>query len=485
MTSIGLRWTGHPLIDMGVASIVIATENDTPEEVSVEQWQSLMMQLKKDYFLGVYKKTSYAIHHNLFEEPSRAGSTPKSIQARQDFIHDFFEQWVVSPKKSVGTCTFFSEQPAVLRSARDKVPMLLGKGQLNFYPHGESEVPISSLALGCILALPLCTPPISGRLPILSIDDKELLLNVCYSWYEELKAEFAMVRLKKGELNDRKAPRTRLWKILQEVFDPNSKHRTSQTLTPEPVLASITMYHLSNIGTGPGIDIYTILPHVLVFAQKAKSNLHHKTWEALVNSFWRNSTGKITGKAPASEKIQVLKNALYESLDQLPDNTLSFIRYFFLQFVQNRVGLRNEIQVINIDIWSLITLFLKEVVNMSPTRIQKIQSLADALALEVMENNDKSVFRGVLGTSGGDAYGAFRNLMVRTLRKRLERKDSLLFTTGDYLEIFEVGEELVVSDWKMARDLIRIRFLESLYNADFFKKEGKELLFDVIDTESD
>lgn len=126
-----------------------------------------------------------------------------------------------------------------------------------------------------------------------------------------------------------------------------------------------------------------------------------------------------------------------------------------------------------------------EVLNMSPTRIQKIQSLADALASEVIENNDKSVFRSVLGTTGGDAYGAFRNLLVRTLKKRLERADDLMFTMEDYLEVFESGEEVVVSDWRLARDLIRIRFLESLHRADFFKKEGKELLASLADDASD
>lgn len=485
METVGLRWTGHPLIDMGVAAIIIATDNDTPEEVTTQQWRGLMMDLQQDYLLGVYRKPSYALHHNLFEEPSRTGTNEKSIKARQSFIDSFFESLLLSPKPISQSCTFFPEQKAVLRSARDKVPMLLGKGQLNFYPHGEPELPISPLALGCILALPICTPSISGRLPVLAIDDKNLLLNICYAWFLELKTEYALIKLQNEALKDRKAPKTRLWKTLHDVFSLSSSYHQAEQKTSNAVLASITMYHLSNIGTGPRIDIYTVLPQILKFIRKTKGNLYAQSWTVLINAFWINTSGKVSRKMPDPDKILKLKNAIYEALDQLPDNASFFIRRFFLRFARNRVGVESDIQTQNIDIWPLINLFLMEVLNMSPTRIQKIQSLADALASEVIENNDKSVFRSVLGTTGGDAYGAFRNLLVRTLKKRLERADDLMFTMEDYLEVFESGEEVVVSDWRLARDLIRIRFLESLHRADFFKKEGKELLASLADDASD
>lgn len=46
--SVGLRWTGHALIDMGVTAVVLATGNKDPKGVTQAQWTQWMDELEQD-----------------------------------------------------------------------------------------------------------------------------------------------------------------------------------------------------------------------------------------------------------------------------------------------------------------------------------------------------------------------------------------------------------------------------------------------------
>ncbi len=478
---IGLRWTGHALIDMGVAAVVLATGNDRPEAVTQTQWEKWMDELERDYHDRLLQKPcSILFTLNAFDNPSWS----KKPEERAQKITRTFESARKAAPVLSESCTFFPEHPAVVRAARDLFPMLMGQQQLNFYPNGRSELPLSALALGCVLSLPRVAPIVSGRAMIVGADDWDLLLDLCEHWKEELDRELALLRAG-GTWKDRKAPRTRLLKALEEIFGPGQIRRFAAA----DRLSGVTLYHLSNSGNGPSVDIYTVRPLVNRFLARAEAAKYLPRWKALVRVFWRRPKdgsyeqaipqGKKKKKAAPltdDERLQA-RNDVYEQLPALPDEAAGFIRRIFLRFAQNRVGQRRDFRTEDTDIWPLVELFLTELMpTMTPERIETIRRLADELAQEIHVNNDRRLYRQLMGlASGMDTYHAFRTLLIRAIRERLRRTNQLLLTFDDYLLLFEEGEGFPRADWRLVRDLVRIRVLEQLHQAGFFA-EAPELL---------
>jgi hypothetical protein len=116
--------------------------------------------------------------------------------------------------------------------------------------------------------------------------------------------------------------------------------------------------------------------------------------------------------------------------------------------------------------WDLTELFLKEVLLMSPERVQRIREFSDALAAYIAMRNDLSLYNRL--TYARYAW-EFRGALVKAQRASA-RKD-LLFTFEDYLQVFEAEDSTGVADWSLVRDLICIRVVERLHISGWLTPE--------------
>jgi len=478
---IGLRWTGNAVIDMGVAAAVLSENVDRPEDITRSQWNGLMHRLERDYASGLFRKPSMILlTNNTFENPS-FGKSPESRLAK---IAEAFNlaRGEAEPQEEV--CTFFAERQAVVQAVRSDYPLLMGTGQINFYPHGTANLPLSELAYGCILALPLVSPIVSGRFMVLSSIDRSLFLRLCSVWKTDVEQELGILR-QGGEGVERKAPKTHLLSALKDVYRRAADLQESG-VSQRP--AGLTLYHLSNSGNGAAVDIYTVPPHVLGFIRRTQAQAYRHLFGALSKAFWRNAKGQFSGVEPEERERPVLRNMIYESLPGLPREAPSFIRRFFLKYVRNRVGVDQTLIVEDRDLWLLLHLFLTEVMHMHKDRIEVLKHLADELASEIKENNDVPLYRDLMGKTKKGSYAAFSQLLARALRKRLERTNKLMFTSDQYLLALQEGDEIPRADWLLARDLVRVRCLEKLHELGFDfgnapKVEEEEEEYNTTETE--
>lgn len=96
---------------------------------------------------------------------------------------------------------------------------------------------------------------------------------------------------------------------------------------------------------------------------------------------------------------------------------------------------------------------------MEKDRIQQIRELADRLADYVFEENDRRFFAALFEPR----YDYFRTTLIRATLACVQKGKSPLITFDPYIEIFESGNEIARSDWRLARDLVLIRMVEQLY----------------------
>jgi CRISPR-associated protein Cst1 len=159
-------------------------------------------------------------------------------------------------------------------------------------------------------------------------------------------------------------------------------------------------------------------------------------------------------------------------LFELPHNAARFVRTYFLRRAyrsrfdedpRRSYKLQRELQLVS---WTLTTIFLKEVMNMDPQRIETIRRVADRLATHVAEENDTRLFKG-LSLSG--RYGELRRTLVIANANRVRNGSEPLLTFDDFVTVFEFGEDAQRPDWNLARDLVLIRIIEQLHQRGWFK----------------
>jgi len=120
------------------------------------------------------------------------------------------------------------------------------------------------------------------------------------------------------------------------------------------------------------------------------------------------------------------------------------------------------------DRWNLAQLFLREVMGMDEERIATIRKLGDVLADEVVVSNDAQLAGRVLRA---DDYRNVRALLIRTSIRRVRSGNDPVTTLDEFLKVFEEGDEVRRSDWRLAWDLTCIRFIEILGKREWFARQ--------------
>lgn len=460
--SLPLRFLGEPILDAGLAACLLQVGKSNPTKLTLTDWQAWLDQIQKDYETGVLDTLlGVAFTQNGFNNPSWKGS------ARSEKIREIFalaRGGLVpkgsEPRPEQGTkCFFYSSEDAVLLAGRDRFPLLGGRGVMNFTPNGAGYIPLSPWALGCVLGFMYVAPFISGRFLVVSSPAAPFLLDLC----KQLQGEYILKWLtfmRQGKKLEVKAPLTRLGETLDKVFENTSAEEGS-----DEGVAPVVVWHFSNSGQDPWVDVYRYPLTVQAFLRRMHAQRYRRAWQAFVHTFWEG-----TGRKAQDQNELTNKNKVYEFLPRLAEEPHYFLRVFFQKgYAYRRVKEKNAYE----PIWELVEVFcLYFLPTMTQEKIETLRRLAKTLADMVTEGIEPKADRELLGLGGAriHQYGHWRALLIRLLRRYLQAKNALLFTLDEYLQLFEVVEGLPEADWRLARDLLQIALLEELYKRKYFEK---------------
>lgn len=113
---------------------------------------------------------------------------------------------------------------------------------------------------------------------------------------------------------------------------------------------------------------------------------------------------------------------------------------------------------------------------MDPERIEEIRKMGDKLAEYVGGQNDRRFFHTFFTAQ---RYGDFRTALIKANLAHVRNGNAPIITLDPYIQVFEEGDELARTDWRLARDLVLIRMVEQLHASGWL---GRNV--DVIAEES-
>lgn len=494
-----LHYTGHPFIDVGVATITAFVRERRPEQVTVKMLEEVVQYIERNYvqpplrgYLTMAFTSNAWFIQNAYN-PEQSGLSEEQrgqrIVERNEWASRHLRQWQQPLDEALGdaSCVFFPDQHAVSvslskkllpgRAGRAQIPLVQGDTAVNFFAYGQSGVPISGLALLALQMLPLgCARCGVGFLAVVS-DNEQLTFRFAREFLQSNLADIAQAQVA-HETTLPKSPRL-LKTLLIDMLVTVEHQRSNADYDQEP--ASITAYNFNN-GKEPDLVLYFLPYEIISFLRLVETPLYRNTWSQIVQRAWQLSRekvqtegmvvkkparrGKSQGKPVGQEKRF---NTLYEDLFDLGhfEGIRRFIRTYFLR-VPRRSGASDDprrfyqlLHELDLVHWSLVELFLEKVVHMDRTRLEDIRQLGDGLAVYIRRQGGrgKRFFRSFF-TEQNPA--CFRALLIKANTAHIKDGQPALFDVDMYIEVFEEGFEIMRPDWRLARDLVMMRMIDQL-----------------------
>ncbi|GAB4471865.1 MAG: CRISPR-associated protein Cst1 [Anaerolineae bacterium] len=451
------RFTGHPLIDAGLAAVTVMAGRERPEDLSFDDCRSVA-----DWLLSrLY--TAYDAHTDLYTQgpfksylvwlfpnskwtTSSVSKDPRKASASlYDYAQDTLYAFAAEADPGAAACSFCGN-PAVMRATRAQIPLLSGEFP-NFSPQGVAGVPICGMCLLAVHALPLAGIATTGRrLMIMHSGDPDLLMGMARH-----AVKYNQGAMQMGRLGDEKLPypRTRLVRMLREI---ESRQRGI-------LRGAVTLYWLTNDNRKADLGIHRLTSPVLAFLREVEHSYdreRHTAWQRAISRAWKSGAQD----SPVDEEAD--RNNLYEDLYKLPAGAASFLRQHILP----------------VRSWSLTACFVRKVMGMDDDLLNLLYDLGTRFAAYAREK--RSFY-----------FEFIRETHYATWRRRLlgaaddwQRRGRVLISAEEFVQAFVAAPHAEFFDWRLARDIVALRMIEELARSGDITPEEDPLLVDDEDDDT-
>ena len=505
-----LRWTGHPLLDVGVAGLCALCEQASAEDLTLADLDHASDFMAEHYFSGKLDPYLTVVFTN-----NSGYCGPNKVDAPEDYAEVFRAHRVlprkhVDPKKhlmpATGQRCVFSGLPASAWVHRQHLPLFSGAEVMNFRPEGQTAVPIAGPYLVALQFLPMAARRAEGRLLATHADDPQLTIAFAKRYLEDNKRllELALptTRAPVHEKYDREIP---MWDAakkrykMADVKGPRSLVLADLTdvaarAAPTDIRrypVGMTVYLLSNSGQGPSLDIFNIPSGVVSFVRKAVQAPTTAAWQTITARFYpaqeaqidANDTEKKGKRGSTSRRTAVpgrpgwSRNPAFEDLCTVFEAGFldrsagaRWLRRYVLGRIEARTGdVRYEDT--RARFWAIAELFAQEVLGMKKGRIEAIRQFGDKLANWIHDKHARPLYNAL-------AYERSWELRQTLLRAQ---REGMPLGLDEYAAVWLHEDDGGRADEGLIRDLVCLRVVERLNELGYFTAHPEEALSGTVD----
>ena len=193
-----MDWTGHALVDVGIAALCGMTGREEPAALTLEDLDAAAAEMQRYYFSGalasyltcVFMNSEYVqpdpIKKKDESRESYADRIRKKAESRKDYADRILRAHRSNPEEAArGAVCAFSGLPATHRIHRGQMPLLTGEDVLNFFPGGAGGLFVAGPYLTALQALPLGGRRSEGKLLLAHCDYPAITLALTKGYVED------------------------------------------------------------------------------------------------------------------------------------------------------------------------------------------------------------------------------------------------------------------------------------------------------------
>ncbi|MCK9282001.1 MAG: type I-B CRISPR-associated protein Cas8b1/Cst1 [Melioribacteraceae bacterium] len=434
-------WTGNPFVDSGISAIMVYNNRTKPEEITRDDLSNtkellLNLFLQEQWVKGlntIFTSNSHVTH-------ASASSREKKKERLEKFLDPLLE--ISDEDLSGDNCISCGKHKATTLLSRTSLP-LIGYENSNYFSHFSFGADYCAMCAFAAQCSPLVTYKVGKFFGIIHSNNPRVLLIWAKKSIDNILRQISIANYD-GIYNEKYSNSyNALFHLTNEII-LSYEERWKETNT------SLRLYLFNNYTQPPKppdnvVEIHDLPASVFRFLLEVKASSEFSDWQFVVGRAYYKSKKEI------EEPYKKLSNTVYQKL----------MRYESI--LQNFFSMKNRLTFCK---WNLVTIYLKEILDMSTTRINSIKKIADDIA-EIIRNHPNGKKR-LTQLETAKYYDHFRNVLFRLVKENIVQKaDSPLITFDDYVEnLFPEGYK----GWTETRDLILFRLYETLHQ--WFKDEN-------------
>lgn len=438
------RPTGDPFVDAGGIVIKYFSEInpkkgilDIIEEITkiyVNNWGGKL----NAFFLNS------TITQSAFKGPRKIDETMK-----------FFKELINEQKEfKLGFCRITGRKTHLFYAGRDNHVLSGSKTFINFHHAYETGLFVSKEVLIRVFFIPFGLLQLSGKIALIQSNNLDVfeyfIRKNCSNNLSGLSSSIAKGVLKSEFKNPSNALFSFADSCISDLKIATYKEDVDKTNIKD---TSLGMYHFTNFGASPEVQLYEIRSTVFAFYATCLHPKLKKDWQPFIQYHYSNSK---------------FKNASFDDVTYTWQSGKEVAEYSEYKVWQNQVYeklLNNQSIVSEILRWSKQRKFNFRIVeyyqiylrNMEQRTLEKIKELADFI---VNKQETDKVKKSITRLNGSKSSHDVRYFLLRLIDKNYQDKNEQpLITLDDYVQyLFPDGV-----NWREIRDLLLIAVYQKLH----------------------
>lgn len=431
--------TGEPFVDTG-GYVLKALSNYYPELDILE----LIMMATKIYVDNWDAKINPFFLNSKITQP--AFKTEKKKEETKNYFLGLLEETLPC---TVGYCRVTGRKTKLFPAGRDN-SVLSGSGTfVNFHNFFDTGILLSKEALIKYHFLPLGSELLQGRVCVISSNNvmtSELYAKDCCD-----RILFDMGQnMSRGLLrNEARSPGTAIFRFLDKVL----VHYAADDAGSE----YITLYHFTNFGASPEVQIYTLPFQAFDFYKETRKAKYKMSWNVFINHFYRCSDYKKVRYDDISNSFMALDKKQEISIQE---EDFRFWRNTIYDKLLIGTSIVNDIRKWSITSHfnlELLECYLINIRKMKKETVNKINQIADFILSYNSETDMKKVLVKLNGVK--NAY-LLRRFVLKVIEDNYKQGTGIpLVTVEDYVDYLFPDS----NSWMETRDVLLISIYQKLH----------------------
>lgn len=455
--------TGDPFADAGGYAIEYLSEKFPEKDVL-----GLIEYITKIYVQKWGGKLNAFFLNSKITQPAYKGSrkTEETLKYFKALIGE-------TEEFEKGFCRIIGRETKLFYGGRDNT-IMTGSGTLiNFHHFFQKGLALSKEALIRIHFVPFACQQLQGRIALMQSNDQELSKLFVRLTIDKNLHEIGVgltEGIAKSEFNK---PANAIFDFVEFALG-QLKHFREENTTP-----SLSLYHFTNFGATPEIQIYQLPAKVFMFYKTCLQAKFREDWQKFVRSYYFDTKHK-----GAKYNLQTEEFELTSSSKETNHITQSEYKLWYNKILNKLLvgdSLRSEFLV-----WSrrhpfnfqIVSIYQQNIIGMKKETINKIKELATFL---VREEDAEKIKKRISALSGAKNAAVLRRFILKDVVRAnfVAGNQNPIVTVDEFVNyLFPDG-----SYWGEIRDILLIAIYQELHERDLISEELKVDLEAEIENE--
>lgn len=345
-----------------------------------------------------------------------------------------------------GYCRITGQYTDLYKAGRDNT-VLSGSGTfVNFHHTFASGIMLSKEVLIRYYFLPLASELVQNKIAVISSNNAavaELYARRCCARILADVGKNHSLEILKSQC---RTVSTAIFRFLDDVYTMYKDDGKGDF---------ITLYHFTNFGASPEVQIFTLPSQVFLFYRICNNVLYKQEWNDFITHYYDYkkasfdsqsnnyvmSNNKSETVVIEEKEYKYWKNTIYENL-------------LFGNSILKPILKYSKKSIFNLD---LLKIYLINIRNMKKETVEKIYQIADFVIQAYDESDMKSIIRTLDGVK--NPYLLRRFILKKVIEKNYLQGNEILVSVDDYVNYLFPD----TNSWMETRDVLLIAIYQKLH----------------------